>query len=108
MRMLSCPECRIRFVPRRVDQGYCSAACNRDASGRELTRARRLYRALYWWRYSRTTSGPDLLFICREIASWVKEDREHQRKPPPRHDHMADRGHQRRPREVRLMGRKVA
>lgn len=94
---MNCPECRAYFLPRRSDQAYCSAKCNKDAAARELTRARRVYRALYHWRMKR--SGPNvadnLRFICNEVASWIREDRERQRKPPPPHDHSADRGHQR-------------
>ena len=38
---MNCPECRTYFEPRRSDQAYCSAACNKVASTRELTRARK-------------------------------------------------------------------
>jgi hypothetical protein len=94
---MNCPECRAWFEPRRSDQAYCSAKCNKEGANRELARARRVYRALYHWRLHR--KGPNvaanLRFICNEIASWHREDKERQRKPPPPHDHMADRGHQR-------------
>ncbi|MBP6876534.1 MAG: hypothetical protein KBC34_00810 [Phenylobacterium sp.] len=96
---MQCPECRRTFTARRSDQAYCSASCNKAAASRELARARRVYRALYHWRLKR--KGPaiaaNLRFICNEIASWIREDREMQRKPPPPHDHQADRGHQRQP-----------
>lgn len=97
---MNCPECRRAFTPRRSDQGYCSAACNRQAGARELARARRIYRALYHWRLwiagvGRVNPAANLRFICGEIGAWIREDREHQRRPPPPHDHMADRGHQR-------------
>lgn len=93
---LACPECRIYFEPRRSDQLYCSAACNKAAATRELTRARRVYRALYWWRYDRAGGwGPAMRFVCREIASWIREDRAAQRPPPPRHNTDANRGHER-------------
>lgn len=96
---MQCPECRRSFVPRRSDQAYCSASCNKAAAARELARARRVYRALYHWRLKRTGPGiaANLRFICNEIASWIREDREMQRKPPPPHDHQSDRGHQRQP-----------
>lgn len=96
---MQCPECRRSFIPRRSDQGYCSASCNKTAAARELARARRVYRALYHWRLRRTGPGiaASLRFICNEIASWIREDREMQRKPPPPHDHQSDRGHQRQP-----------
>lgn len=91
-----CPECRQVYTPRRIDQSYCSTRCNDAASKRELARARRIYRALYWWRLDRKRDvAANLRFVCQEIASWIKEDREAQRLPPPRHDHMQDRGHQR-------------
>lgn len=97
---MECPECRARFTPRRMDQGYCSSACNAAANARELKRARRVYRALYHWRLPanrRVGKGiaENLAFICREIRAWHKEDEEAQRRPPPRHAHDADRGHQR-------------
>ena len=96
---MQCPECRRSFIPRRSDQGYCSASCNKAGAARELARARRVYRALYHWRLKRTGPGiaANLRFICNEIASWIREDREMQRKPPPPHDHQSDRGHQRQP-----------
>lgn len=94
---MKCPECRASFTPRRSDQAYCSARCNKAAATRELARARRIYRALYHWRLKRRapTMAANLRFICNEIAAWIREDRESQRLPPPPHDHMADRGHQR-------------
>lgn len=100
---MQCPECRTNFTPRRIDQGFCSARCNAKATTRETARARRLYRALYHWRLAprrKGKGGPagvaaNLAFICNEVAAWIREDREAQRLPPPRHDHQADRGHQR-------------
>ncbi len=94
---MDCPECRAWFEPRRSDQAYCSARCNKAGATRELARARRLYRALYHWRLNRKGEGiaANLRFICNEISSWIREDREMQRKPPPPHDHDLDRGHQR-------------
>lgn len=100
---LSCPECRSWFVPRRRDQGYCSEPCNRKAAVREQTRGRRVYRALYWWRYDRSGGfGKNMVFVCREVASWIREDRQAQRLPPPPHNHDADRGHEREPQGVKL------
>lgn len=101
---MNCPECRAYFEPRRHDQAYCSAECNRAAGAREIARARRVYRALYHWRLHRKGAGiaDNLRFICNEVAAWIREDREMQRKPPPPHDHKADRGHQRRPAAVRI------
>lgn len=95
---MNCPECRVYFEARRSDQAYCSTRCNKLAENRELKRSRRLYRALYHWRLHRKGEGlaANLRFICNEISSWIREDREAQRKPPPPHDHMADRGHQRK------------
>lgn len=100
---LSCPECRSWFVPKRSDQAYCSAACNAKGNARELKRARRVYRALYHWRLNRSGGfGANMRFVCREIAAWIREDREAQRRPPPPHDHDSDRGHERQPRKMRL------
>lgn len=96
--LVKCPECGKPFRRIRAGQSWCSAACNRTAGNRELTRARVLYRALYWWRYSR--NDPDtawnLGFVCREIRSWIEEDKAVGRAPPPKHNHEADRGHLRR------------
>ncbi len=94
---MNCPECRAWFEPRRTDQGFCSVKCNQAANARELRRARRVYRALYHWRLNRRGEGiaANLRFICNEVAAWIREDREHQRQPPPPHDHANDRGHQR-------------
>ena len=101
---MNCPECRAYFEPRRSDQAYCSAACNKAGATRELARARRVYRALYHWRLAR--KGPhiaaNLRFLCNEVSSWIREDREAQRKPPPAHVHDLDRGHQRERRPVPL------
>jgi hypothetical protein len=94
--MRTCPECGQPFKPRRSDQGWCSATCNREAGHRELRRARALYRALYGWRLKRRSSAQDLGFVCREVASWIDEDRAEGRAPPPPHNHSADRGHLRR------------
>jgi hypothetical protein len=91
-----CPECGKPFKKGREGQWLCSTACNRKAGNRELARARVLYRALYWWRYDRRNSGDDLVFICREIRSWIDEDKRVGRPPPARHRHDADRGHARR------------
>lgn len=98
----TCPECRTWYTVRRSDQAYCSAACNKAAASRELARARRVYRALYHWRLTRGGFGENMRFVCREIASWIREDRERQRLPPPPHDHQADRGHERTPQRVKL------
>jgi hypothetical protein len=92
---LACPWCAASFRPARSDQSYCGAACNKAAATLELRRARRIYRALYHWRLEHRTFGQNMAFVCREVASWIREDREAQRKPPPPHDHSADRGHQR-------------
>ncbi len=97
---MNCPECRTVFEPRRSDQAFCSARCNQVATTRETTRARRIYRALYWWRYDRKGGfGQNMRFVCREVATWIREDREAQRLPPPAHNHDADRGHE-RPRKL--------
>lgn len=100
--MKRCPSCSAMFTPRRIDQGYCSVGCSKRGDALELRRARRVYRALYHWRYKRVTAGRLLVFICREIRSWIEEDRQCQRPPPPMHDLMADRGHQREPKGVGL------
>ncbi len=94
--MSRCPWCRTPFKVRRHDQVFCSKTCNAEARKLELKRAVAVYRALYWWRLCRKTGAADLLFVCREIASWILEDRLSQRLPPPRHNHQLDRGHQRR------------
>ena len=107
---LSCPECRAYFEPRRRDQGFCSTKCNAAANARELARARRVYRALYHWRLAPRKKGMGALagvaanwrFVCAEVAAWICEDRDAQRKPPPPHDHDANRGHQRAPQGVKL------
>lgn len=92
---MNCPECRAWFEPRRSDQAYCSTACNKSAMTREAARARRVYRALYHWRLEHKGFGANMRFVCREVASWIREDRERQRKPPPPHNHDSDRGHER-------------
>lgn len=102
MSEIQCPECRVRFTPRRSDQAYCSSACNKSASDRELKRGRRIYRAVYHWRLQRKAFGPAMAWLCREVASWIREDREAQRLPPPPHDHMSDRGHERPAQPVKL------
>lgn len=94
--MATCSECRTPYTRVRVDQLFCSSRCLASAKNRELKRARVIYRAVYEWRLHRKTAGASLLFICREVAAWIKEDREHQRLPPPRHDHTRDRGLQTR------------
>jgi hypothetical protein len=99
---MNCPECRAYFEARRSDQTYCSAACNRVGGARELARARRVYRALYHWRLGHKTFGANMRFVCREVAAWIREDRERQRLPPPPHDHDSDRGHERAPQAVSL------
>lgn len=93
----SCAWCRIGFTPRRHDQAYCNSDCTKKAETLELRRARRLYRALYRWRLERYSNGwgANMRFVCREIATWIREDREAQRPPPPPHNHDADRGHER-------------
>lgn len=95
---MNCPECRQPFTRKRSDQGFCSVACGRAEDKRALKRARAVYRALYHWRLKRShpLAADDLRFVCREIAAWHEEDRQAQRLPPPRHNHGADRGHQRR------------
>lgn len=98
----SCPECRSWFTPKRRDQAFCSTRCNKKAADRELVRGRRVYRALYHWRLQRRSFGQNMAFVCREIASWIREDRQAQRLPPPPHDHQADRGHQRAPQGLKL------
>jgi hypothetical protein len=92
---MNCPECRAWFEHRRSDQAYCSTKCNKAGEVRESRRARRIYRAVYHWRLGHTTFGENMRFVCREVAAWIKEDREAQRLPPPPHNHDADRGHQR-------------
>lgn len=99
---MNCPECRAYFEPKRSDQAYCSAPCNKKGAGRELARARRIYRALYHLRLEHDKFGPNWRFITREVASWIREDRERQRLPPPPHDHESDRGHEREPQGVKL------
>lgn len=100
---LSCPWCRSWFVPRRSDQAFCSTACNKKANDLALKRGLRVYRALYWWRLDRKGGfGANMRFVCREIASWIREDREAQRRPPPPHDHTRDRGHEREKQGVKL------
>lgn len=91
----TCRWCRTQYTKRRIDQAYCSTLCSTNADKLELKRARRLYRALYHWRYNRKDAGKLLVFICREIRHWIVEDRACQRMPPPKHDLQADRGHQR-------------
>jgi hypothetical protein len=99
---MNCPECRAHFEPRRSDQCYCSSRCNKAGSTRELARARRVYRALYHWRLGHQTFGENMRFVCREIATWIREDRASQRLPPPPHNHDSDRGHERAPAPIKL------
>jgi hypothetical protein len=96
--MATCLECRGSYTRKRIDQSFCSTACSKKADARELKRARAVYRALYHWRYDRKWSGigDALRFICREIADWIAEDRQHQRLPPPRPNMMIPRGHERK------------
>lgn len=103
---MNCNECRTWFEPHRSDQRYCGAACGKAAEKRELARARRVYRALYHWRLGHSTFGENMRFVCREIAAWIREDRDAQRLPPPEHNHDADRGHERARRAVSLAGAK--
>jgi hypothetical protein len=100
---MNCPECRNSFEPRRRDQVFCSTLCNKRSEDRALARCRRLYRALYHFRlWPRVNVAANFRFICREVSSWIREDREAQRLPPPPHDHDSNRGHERPPRKVRL------
>lgn len=99
---MNCPECRAYFEPRRRDQAYCSAACNAKGNQRELLRCRRIYRAVYHWRLEHKGFGANMRFVCREVAAWIREDREAQRLPPPPHNHDSDRGHERPARPVKL------
>lgn len=99
---LNCAWCRTWFEPKRSDQAYCSTACNAKAANVEAVRGRRIYRAIYHWRLEHRTFGQNMAFVCREVAAWIREDRQMQRPPPPRHNHDADRGHQRAPQAVRL------
>lgn len=99
---MQCPMCRAYFEPRRSDQGYCSAACNKKGSNLALKRALRIYNALYHWRLEHKTFGANMRFVCREVASWIREDRDMQRLPPPPHNHDSNRGHERAPRKVVL------
>jgi hypothetical protein len=101
---MKCAYCGTAFVPLRFDQTVCNKACSTNYKNLEMLRAKRLYRALYHWRYGRLSrgkrlSGPmvaaNLWFICREIAAWVREDESLGRPPPPQHDHGMNRGHQR-------------
>lgn len=94
---LTCPECRAWFKPKRFDQAYCSAACNKSAMSRELARARRIYRAVYHWRLNCRKGGGwgAMTWVCREVASWIREDVAAQRLPPPPHNTDANRGHER-------------
>lgn len=82
----------------RYDQTTCGPACNKAFKNLEMTRAKRLYRCLYWWRFEKdkkdAQTADNLRFIAREIRAWIDEDKLAGRPPPPRHDHMMDRGHQ--------------
>lgn len=97
-----CPECGKDYAPIRWDQGYCTVACGKLGANRELARARRVYRALYYRGFSpadladAAALGEDEAFLASEIASWHREDREQGRGPPPPHNHIFERGHQRR------------
>lgn len=62
----------------------------------------RIYRALYHWRLEHRSFGQNMRFVCREVAAWIREDREMQRPPPPPHDHDRNRGHERPARPIRL------
>jgi hypothetical protein len=99
---MNCPECRAWFEPHRSDQHYCSARCNKIATQRGMVRCGRIYRAIYHWRLEHGGFGANMRFVCREIASWIREDREMQRLPPPPHNHEAERGHERRSPPVKL------
>lgn len=92
---MNCPWCRKWFEPRRSDQFYCCTACNKAGETLESRRGRRIYRAVYHWRLGHSTFGENMRFVCREVAAWIREDRDAQRLPPPPHNHQADRGHER-------------
>ncbi len=99
---MRCPNCSQTFIRRRVDQGFCSAACNREDDRRALTRARRVYKVLYriFSKRKYAERGADFTFLYREVRSWIVEDQLRQRLAPPAHDHTADRGHQRQDRKA--------
>lgn len=97
-----CRWCRGGFFRARSDQFYCSAACNKSAAVLEGRRARRIYRAIYHWRLGHSSFGPAMTFVCREVAAWIREDRQMQRPPPPPHNTEANRGHEREPQGVTL------
>lgn len=93
---MKCAFCGVTFEPRRVDAVCCSSKCSTAYKNLEMTRAKAVYRALYHWRADR--KGPDtadnLRFITREIREWIDRDKAAGRPPPPKHDHMANRGQQ--------------
>lgn len=93
--MITCAECADEFEPRRSDQAFCSVACNKANTNRAQARARRLYNAAYHFRLEHDRFGPNWKFMMREIGSWIREDREAGRPPPPAHNHDANRGHER-------------
>lgn len=99
---MRCSYCGGPFTPLRSDAVACSKRCSTAFKNLEMVRAKRLYRALYHWHMWKSSSKATLMgvkdnlrFICREIRQWRDEDMKRQRPAPPRHDHMADRGHQR-------------
>lgn len=112
--MARCSFCGKPYEKVRYDQVSCSSRCNINFKNLEMSRAKRIYRVLYWWRLGRqkrfhgvVSMADNLRFLAREIREWIEEDRKLGRPPPPMHDHSADRGHQRGtlvvvPPEVRL------
>lgn len=87
-----CPECRRTYTPKRWDQAYCSKVCGGKANNREQLRGRRIYHMAYHWRHDRKNSKDQLRELCREIASWIEEDKTVGR-PVPRRFDPKRRGH---------------
>lgn len=98
----TCHECGQSYKRRREDQSFCSSKCNGLARNREMSRAATIYRALYWWRFKRSSkhAADDLRFVCRSIAAWIDEDKAAGRGAPPRHNHGKDLGYVRKKRPV--------
>ena len=81
-----CKECGKSYMPRRLDQVFCSKPCKTDEQNRALVRGKQAYRMLYHWRLGngKGSAGSLLGEASRLARSWVEQDRKEGRLPPPK------------------------
>lgn len=86
-KLSECRECGKPYWPRRHDQTFCTANCRKTAHNREMTRASKVYRALYHWRRNRGQGDAKGLFqdVCRIVDRWTQEDKAKGRPLPPKY-----------------------